>query len=542
MGLEMSPGSVISQLNAMNESLGQIIGNGEGALSAVYGLGNTTSELKGESYDKIRDYYNTLHTAAIRGIILFAEAYIEENNAYKSCISGHLSGIGYVNEDALKEDKERIEAQIRNLSELKSVSVGFRSSLIANLENTLNLIRKKLKNIEAFVSSTQGMYQSVDSYRGNIRKAIGYLNQSSLNGIEIQYYCDDITRVWMSEITKSWANRTLEAKEPFIENMQVQFGFDRETAEIFFKLYGFMEAKGIKNINQEYFAMIASVCYPYNKNFFKDPKNYLWHFLAGTDSEEVVRDKMKVYGLEDGNIDTLIQAIKDNYNYSQFSGGSDLPEGISEDLLRYCGKADIGHMSVTLSTILKPNESLYEYVGDGSGVFNGIFDLNANAGYVGDIYGTAGNGPKLTPDDYKADLDSVNLAERMKNGGNAIIIMNQYYGGIADGTVNRAEEFATNLGNGSFEDGIQFLREQQENHELYNTAQTATETLKVVESIMYFPIGFVLKPKLSPEYFELMAERRKIPGNFIYSIENKQNEYIADDPVDVEFAESGEDE
>lgn len=135
MGLEMSPGSVISQLDAMNESLGQIIGNGEGALSAVYGLGNTTSELKGESYDKIRDYYNTLHTAAIRGIILFAEAYIEENNAYKSCISGHLSGIGYVDEDALKEDKERVEAQIQNLSGLKSVSVGFRSSLIANLEN-----------------------------------------------------------------------------------------------------------------------------------------------------------------------------------------------------------------------------------------------------------------------------------------------------------------------------------------------------------------------------------------------------------------------
>lgn len=88
----------------------------------------------------------------------------------------------------------------------------------------------------------------------------------------------------MSEITKSWAEKALELneqyKEPFVKNMQVQFGFDRETAEILYKLYGLMEAKGIKNINQEYFAMIASVCYPYNKNFFKDPKNYLWHFLA----------------------------------------------------------------------------------------------------------------------------------------------------------------------------------------------------------------------------------------------------------------------
>lgn len=536
MGLEMSPGSVISQLNAMNESLGQIIGNGEGALSAVYGLGNTTSELKGESYDKIRDYYNTLHTAAIRGIILFAEAYIEENNAYKSCISGHLSGIGYVNEDALKEDKERIEAQIRNLSELKSVSVGFRSSLIANLENTLNLIRKKLKKIEAFVSSTQGLYQSVDSYRGNIRKAIGYLNQSSLNGIEIQYYCDDITRVWMSEITKSWIEKALEIneqyREPFVKNMQVQFGFDRETAEIFYKLYGLMDITGMENINQEYFAMIASVCYPYNENIFKDPKNYLWHFLAGTDTVEDVENRMKMYGLGDYEAETLIGAIEANHQYSQFLKESKLQETIPDNLLEYLEKADIGHMSVTLSTILKSDESLYEKAGSLSGAFNGIYDLNANAGYVGDIYGTAGNGPKLTPDDYKADLDSVNLGERMKNGGNAIIIMNQYYTGIADGKVNRAEEFATNLGNGSFEDGVQYLKEQQEKNEVHNNVlQRAQDAGGGVITASGWE-----KLALRDEW---MGEKSKIPRNFIRCIQEKQNEYIAYEEVDNHFAETG---
>lgn len=536
MGLEMSPGSVISQLNAMNESLGQIIDNGEGALSAVYGLGNTTSELKGESYDKIRDYYNTLHTAAIRGIILFAEAYIEENNAYKSCISGHLSGIGYVNEDALKEDKERIEAQIRNLSELKSVSVGFRSSLIANLENTLNLIRKKLKKIEAFVSSTQGLYQSVDSYRGNIRKAIGYLNQSSLNGIEIQYYCDDITRVWMSEITKSWIEKALEIneqyREPFVKNMQVQFGFDRKTAEIFYKLYGLMDITGMENINQEYFAMIASVCYPYNENIFKDPKNYLWHFLAGTDTVEDVENRMKMYGLGDYEAETLIGAIEANHQYSQFLKESKLQETIPDNLLEYLEKADIGHMSVTLSTILKSDESLYEKAGSLSGAFNGIYDLNANAGYVGDIYGTAGNGPKLTPDDYKADLDSVNLGERMKNGGNAIIIMNQYYTGIADGKVNRAEEFATNLGNGSFEDGVQYLKEQQEKNEVHNNVlQRAQDAGRGVITASGWE-----KLALRDEW---MGEKSKIPRNFIRCIQEKQNEYIAYEEVDNHFAETG---
>lgn len=536
MGLEMSPGSVISQLNAMNESLGQIIGNGEGALSAVYGLGNTTSELKGESYDKIRDYYNTLHTAAIRGIILFAEAYIEENNAYKSCISGHLSGIGYVNEDALKEDKERIEAQIRNLSELKSVSVGFRSSLIANLENTLNLIRKKLEKIEAFVSSTQGLYQNVDSYRVNIKKAIGYLNQSSLNGIEIQYYCDDITRVWMSEITKSWIEKALEIneqyREPFVKNMQVQFGFDRETAEIFYKLYGLMDITGMENINQEYFAMIASVCYPYNENIFKDPKNYLWHFLAGTDTVEDVENRMKMYGLGDYEAETLIGAIEANHQYSQFLKESKLQETIPDNLLEYLEKADIGHMSVTLSTILKSDESLYEKAGSLSGAFNGIYDLNANAGYVGDIYGTAGNGPKLTPDDYKADLDSVNLGERMKNGGNAIIIMNQYYTGIADGKVNRAEEFATNLGNGSFEDGVQYLKEQQEKNEVHNNVlQRAQDAGRGVITASGWE-----KLALRDEW---MGEKSKIPRNFIRCIQEKQNEYIAYEEVDNHFAETG---
>ena len=54
--------------------------------------------------------------------------------------------------------------------------------------------------------------------------------------------------------------------------------------------------------------------------------------------------------------------------------------------------------------------------------------------------------PKLTADDYKADLDAVNLSKRLEEEDNLILVMNRYYGEIGTGKANRAEEFVTNMG------------------------------------------------------------------------------------------------
>lgn len=172
MGLVMSPGSVVAQLNQMNKNLQEGIGNAALALGDVTALQNTESVLTGESYDSVRAYYSTLHVPLLQGMILFAQMLIQENNSYKSCIQSHLAGIGYIDEDELERDKENIQRQINHVYSLMSVSKLSYSSYLGCLQNALALVEKKLRQIDDFLGASAGLYAGMDSYQINIRNGL----------------------------------------------------------------------------------------------------------------------------------------------------------------------------------------------------------------------------------------------------------------------------------------------------------------------------------------------------------------------------------
>lgn len=577
MGLKMSPGSVTAQLDAKNEGMNQIIDNAQKILSEISALEESTDRLQGKSYDSIREYYSTLHKAVMHQTILFAEAVIQENNAYKACICGELGGIGYIDEDALERDKERIEEQINRVYELINTVKGCSySALLGSLENALHLVEKKLRQIESFLSASSGLYQNISSYQADLKRGIECLHSSVFDGSMIDYQVDHIALSWADRVEKEWVKRNLEIerafKEIFLKNMEEQFGFDRRTGEILFHLYNSMEKSDVKDVNLEYFKLLASFVYTYeevgydegvlwqifksgagpliNAGEFKEPLtklekerkltlNDMWHFLVGTYSRNGLENELKRYGLTEEEIYYLENSIITNYKYSSWEELKD-PEAFVE-YKQYSKKVDLAHMSIVMTAILTPYNNTFMKTGDGSGIFNGIYDLRANAGYVGDVYGTAGNGPKLTPDDYKADLDAINLSAKLQNGENAIEIMNQYYSKITDGTGNRAKEFAENVGHGDYKEGIKILKEQAHRHNLYILEHMGAEFL--FDRIKESPAGItIIKDKLDNLYVptEVWEERGKIVRNFIHSIESNRNEYEAYEKVDVDFAENGE--
>lgn len=58
----------------------------------------------------------------------------------------------------------------------------------------------------------------------------------------------------------------------------------------------------------------------------------------------------------------------------------------------------------------------------------------------------------MGPADYKADLDAVNLARRLQQSDEGLpSILGEYYTGIEDGRINRADEFVRNTGWGTLE-------------------------------------------------------------------------------------------
>ncbi len=577
MGLKMSPGSVIAHLDAKNTGMYRVIDNAERVLSEISSLEESKDRMQGESYDSIREYYTTLHVAVMHQTILFAEALIQENNAYKACISGELGGIGYVDEEALERDKECIEEQINKAYYLTSTVKGCSySALLEQLEIALNQVKKKLKQIESFLSASSGLYQNISSYQADLKRGIECLHSSVFDGSMINYQVNYVDLSWVDKVEKDWVKRNLEIEKAFIENMEAQFGFDRRTGEILFRLYNSMEESDVKDVNLEYFKLLASFVYTYEEveyeeaefdenvlwkifkfgadsivdtEEFKEPLakfkkeqkvtlNDLWHSLVGTYSRDGLENELKKYGLTEEDINYLGENIKDNYEYS---GKEPHEQEENEKSKQYSGKIDLAHMSIVMTAILTPDNNAFIKAGDKSGIFNGIYDLRANAGYVGDVYGTAGNGPKLTPDDYKADLDAVNLSARFQNGGNAIKIMNQYYSGITDGTDNRAREFATNIGQGDYKEGIKTLKEQAHRHDEYISKHNDAEHLfdRMKEDSL---IGDAVGDKLDNFYVseEVWEERGKIVKNFIHSIESGRNEYVEYEKVNVQFAETGE--
>ncbi len=574
MGLKMSPGSVIAELDAKNTGMNQIIDNAKKVLFEISTLEESSDRLQGESYNSIREYYTTLHVAVMHQTIIFAEAVIQENNAYKACICGELGGIGYVDEDALERDKECIEEQINRVYELMNAVKGCSySALLGSLENALHLVKKKLRQIESFLGASSGLYQNIGSYQADLKRGIECLHSSVFDGSRINYQVNHADLSWVNRIEKDWVKRNLELekafKETFLKNMEEQFGFDRRTGEILFRLYNSMEKSDAKDVNLEYFKLLASFVYTYEEvgydesvlwqifNFgagpminaeeFKEPLtklekerkltlNDMWHFLVRTYSRDGLENELKGYGLTEEDIRYLEEGINDNYKYT-----SDDSQENQIKYKQYFGKIDLAHMAIVMTAILTPDNNAFLKAGDGSGIFNGIYDLRANAGYVGDVYGTAGNGPKLTPDDYKADLDAVNLSTRFQNGGNAIEIMNQYYSEITDATGNRAKEFATNIGHGNYKEGIKILKEQAHRHNVYILEHMGAEFL--LDRIKESPAGItIIKDKLDDLYVptEVWEERGKIVRNFIHSIESNRNEYETYETVDIDFAENGE--
>lgn len=535
MGLEMSPGIVVAKLDTMNVSLSRIIDHAQKMIYEISELENTKDQLAGEAYDCIRNHFADMHTAVVRAVILYAEAMIQENNSYKGYINGYLGGMGYVNEDKLKEDRYALKDQInRAYSLMIATKCGSYSSWISSMEYALRLIEDKLSLIGDFKAASGGLYSDIDSYKATLENGIESLHSAVFDGKTISYPVDYIDRGWKHEVESRWGQREQRIietiKEPFVQNMETHFGFDRETSEILYKLYEEMEVRGEENIDQKFFLMMASIVYSYKGNASREmvivPKSLddLWYVLLGTYTISGLDAEMVGFGLSEDEIEKLKNEIKSNY---ENSSKEDEHEGG-----RYTNKSDFAHMSVIIALYLSPEENIWTKCGDASGVFNGIYDLEGNAGYVGDVYGTAGNGPKLTPDDYKADLDAVNLSARIPKGDNLIVTMNEYYSGINSNDVNRADEFAANIGNGSREAGIELLDAQRDRHMYYLANREMGASVLLTRAANY------QRHKLFAD--EVQGERQKIIDYFYFSVATSQNEYSGKGKVDIHLAEEGE--
>lgn len=271
-------------------------------------------------------------------------------------------------------------------------------------------------------------------------------------------------------------------EEKMINSLMSQYGFDKGAAETMVKLYKGLKAEYGDDTDQIFFALLASYTYG-TIDGIKD--GAMWGIIADIPPNELLTDKFyNKYGLMHSDIEHLktelqVQhmlsaddsvskweaedAIREKVNpileYTYGLTYDELPQKLKDAMIskyqNYGDKPDFTHMCATTATIL--NNSDIKGLGTFAGKFNGIYDVDKNAGYVGDVYGTAGATPSFGNDDYMSDLDAVNIATRIKNGEDAMSAINDYYSDIESGKTTRANEFLANIGDGNANDGLAIL-------------------------------------------------------------------------------------
>ena len=111
----------------------------------------------------------------------------------------------------------------------------------------------------------------------------------------------------------------------------------------------------------------------------------------------------------------------------------------NEQIDSFKGKTDFAHQYITMATHLYGKPRFPDFLG-------GHNNTNDMSGWFGDTTNVADTNPSIGNDDYKADLDSVNITSFMKKDNISLIeASNKYYNNLENGTYNRAEEFKKNI-------------------------------------------------------------------------------------------------
>ncbi|MBP2623638.1 hypothetical protein [Streptococcus oricebi] len=436
-----------------------------------------SENLKGQAYDSARAYYSAVLLPISQG----AELYVETaETSMKNLPSECTAKCGAFLLDT--EEVERlIQAQEASISALELQYDGLRASSVPMEAKKSNLaymakqveihqgikkdLEEQLQKLFDFDAYSPQIFSEADALKADLEKGLSQTENSWDASSQSFIISEDLA--WARHLSTLHSlkdtNYTVQEKE-FIYNLQEQYGFDKEESEIMLKAYNSMVDKvGTKEANKNWTLIMSSIVYGgptwwYTNGALNESEisTVLWllglnqqevrklesaiinqHKLAAiekiSDNESAESKQQKLdkvanilYGTKD-KIVTFSELTKDKQNRAQ-------------DLLKQFGNTiDFSHMNATIATYF--NQSPAEDVAD---VLLG--GLNERSGYLGDVAGANGAVPSMGNDDYRADLDAVNLYQRCKHGASLINSYNSYYNDVESDSTYRTKEFVKNIG------------------------------------------------------------------------------------------------
>ena len=467
--------------------------------SAIQKFSEDTESLKGDAYNSARSFFASVLLPLSKGGQLYAETFSQAIKKLPEDYQTMVDSKSWREDDLL--DKIRQEEQM--IAYLDEVNQSL-SSLTMDSEEKGRLRRSNVELMRGHHANKR-VYETIlrdlrayDSYSGGLFDELDSINVQLSRGLaQIESSWDAKTGVFKVPSDLTWANylsaysdtrdmKLSRQEKAFVQTMMAEYGFDAETAQQLLTIKQGIDRK-FPTSSQEFrdyiFLRVVGAAY-YNDFKWNETAGYLRnYFFDEVISSPSTVEKMRVekpileifkeLGLKEEKAKELyynlrlqhemaggksdnIEKIKDDdqkngtnhydtykSTYEKVYENNKFDQFWDEKLKAYSnngvGHADFTHQSITMATHLNPNQVQL------ADIYGGRERVKDLSGWEGDTTKNATDKkPSIGEDDYKADLDSVNLIGRMQQGQSYDQAITSYYSDLQKNTTLREREFLKN--------------------------------------------------------------------------------------------------
>ncbi|MCY7155653.1 LXG domain-containing protein [Streptococcus gallolyticus subsp. gallolyticus] len=525
-----------------------------------------TESLKGKAYDSARAFAETVLQALARGGELYEESLSQLISKLPNDYIEMVDGKSWREDELL----QRIDQQQQCLNVLEEAELQLSLISVMSLERKTSLHQYHAELIEMH-AELKRTYEEIleklyafDTYSASIFDALADIDtQMTLGLSQIDQSWNAQTGTFQAMTNMSWATvlnnqyavkdvKATNEEKAFMANLMTQYGFDAETAQIILDVKRGIDKEfpKLSQDERDYLLLLTMGNFVYGedaatssgisgkiKGYIKDA---MWFNTAGTYHEVDGRLQMLTaeefltyLGIKQKDIDKLRYNVRlqnqissDNRkdidflkarasDYQLYKQSAESIYGTMTDAefeafwdskyQSYANQADFAHQSITMATILYQNPmrnaNLYTLNNE---------KTNDLAGWRGDTTDDAFVEPSIGNDDYKADLDAVNITELMKTGLSYQEATNRYYADLGKGTYTRADKFL-------------------EYKDLDDIKSTIYDSLvpKDYHELASGNSGYYVS-KSEEECEQYLKEHYSASADFITALENGQNELYED--------------
>lgn len=523
-----------------------------------------TESLKGKAYDSARTFADTVFTPLARGGELYEETLSQLISKLPSDYIEMVDGKSWREDELIQRIDQ--QQQCLNVLEEMELQLSLISAMSLERKTSFHQYHAELIEMHAELKRTyeeilEKLY-AFDTYSASIFDALADIDtQMTLGLSQIGESWNAQTGTFQAMANMSWATvlnnqyavkdvKATTEEKTFMANLMTQYGFDAETAQIILDVKRGIDKEfpKLSQNERDYLLLLTMGNFVYGEEgktaLTAEEKlngylaDAMWVNTAGTYYEvdnrllvSTAEDFLTYLGIKQKDIDKLRYNIR---LQNQISSGSvkdydsldrklihDYKQGVeaiygemttaefeafwNSKYQSYANQADFAHQSITMATILYQNPTR----------FSNLYTLdnektNDLAGWRGDVTTDTFAKPSIGNDDYKADLDAVNITEMMKTGLSYQEATNRYYADLGKGTYTRADKFL-------------------EYKDLDDIKSTIYDSLvpKDYHELASGNSGYYVS-KSEEECEQYLKEHYSATADFITALENGQNELYED--------------